>query len=114
MGAPRSICCACGCYMQLDALLKDTRRAALLQQQSFGAALLLLCAFIMKSNLNTSASASAAMVRCLPIARQYLTSSKVGKSHDVGNPYTSPRPYPIRSASRSSLGYGQHDSWVRD
>ncbi len=70
--------------MQLDDLITEMRGTALLLQKSFGAALLLWYASIMKSNLKRFASASAAMVRCLPIARQYLASSKVGESRFVG------------------------------
>ena len=88
MGEPTLICCVYGCYMRLDDLIRETHKTALLQQKESGAALLLLQASIRKRNPDTSASASAAIVPGLLLALLVLASSKVGKSHDVGIPYT--------------------------
>jgi len=74
--------------MRLDDLIRETHKTALLQQKESGAALLLLQASIRKRNPDTSASASAAIVPGLLLALLVLASSKVGKSHDVGIPYT--------------------------
>ena len=74
--------------MWLDDLIRETHKTALWQQKESGAALLLLQASIRKRNPDTSASASAAIVPGLLLALLVLASSKVGKSHDVGIPYT--------------------------
>ena len=86
--------------MRLDDLIRETHKTALLQQKESGAALLLLQASIRKRNPDTSASASAAIVPGLLLALLVLASSKVGKSHDVGHPYTHAGSFPVRHQSR--------------
>ena len=87
--------------MRLDDLIRETHKTALLQQKESGAALLLLQASIRKRNPDTSASASAAIVPGLLLALLVLASSKVGKSHDVGNPYSVVRA--VRCGSKASV-----------